>query len=66
MLDIKKIYVVDEKKRPIAVQVDIETFGKIERLLEDYALGQFMNENDPEETLSLNEAKQYYQRLSRK
>ena len=37
MLDIKKTFVTDSKKRPIAVQVDIQTFEKMEQLLEDYA-----------------------------
>ena len=46
MLKIKKQYVVDEKKRPFAVQVDIETFEKMETLIEDYALGQLIREND--------------------
>jgi hypothetical protein len=65
MLDIKKKYLTDEKKRPVAVQVDIETFEKMEQLLEDYAMGQFIEENDPAENLSLNEAREYYRKLNR-
>ncbi len=65
MLNIKKTYLTDEKKRPVAVQVDIETFQRMEQLLEDYALGQFIEENDPNENLSLNEAKEYYRKLKR-
>jgi hypothetical protein len=60
MLDIKKTYLTDEKKRPVAVQVDIETFEKMEQLLEDYALAQFIEENISGENLSLNEAQEYY------
>jgi hypothetical protein len=63
MLEIKKTYVTDSKRRPVAVQVDIQTFERMEQLLEDYALGQFINENDPEEVLSVAEAKVYYQSL---
>ncbi len=63
MLKIKKTYVTDEKKKLIAVQIDIDTYQKIEQLLEDYALGQLIDENDPEENLSLNEAKTYYEKL---
>lgn len=63
MLDIKKTYLTDEKKRLIAVQVDIKTFERMEQLLEDYALGQFIEENDPADNLSLNEAKEYYRKL---
>lgn len=62
MLKIKKTYLTDEHKRPVAVQVDIETFEKIEQLLEDYALAQLIKENDPMENLSLNEAQAYYRK----
>ena len=66
MLDIKKTFVTDSKKRPIAVQVDIQTFEKMEQLLEDYALGQFIGENDPDDVLSVAEAKAYYESLVHK
>ena len=65
MLDIKKTYLTDEKKRPVAVQVDIETFEKMEQLLEDYALAHFIQENNPGENLSLNEAQEYYRKLKK-
>lgn len=60
MLNINKSYIRDKNKRPIAVQIDIQTFEKIEQLLEDYALGKLIEENDPLENLSLNEAKSFY------
>ncbi len=66
MLKIKKTYLTDEKKRPIAVQIDFRTFNKIEQVLEDYALGQLIEENDPTEVLSLNEAKEYYKNLEKR
>ena len=66
MLEIKKTYVTDIKRRPVAVQVDIQTFEKMEQLLEDYALGQFIGENDPEDVLSVAEAKAYYESLVHK
>ncbi len=66
MLEIKKTYVTDSKKHPFAVQIDIQTFGKIEQLLEDYALGQFIEENDPNELLSLSEAREFYQSIDHK
>jgi len=65
MLDIKKTYLTDEQKRPVAVQIDIKTFEKMEQLLEDHALVQFMKENAPYENLSLNEAQEYYRKLKR-
>jgi len=66
MLEIRKTYVTDSKKHPVAVQIDIQTFEKIEQLLEDYALGQFISVNDPNDTLSVAEAKAYYESLVQK
>jgi len=66
MLRIKKTVLKDEKDRPVAVQVDFRTFEKIEQVLEDYALGQLIEENDPSEVLSLNEARAYYKNLDKK
>jgi len=65
MLKIKKRYLTDENKNPVAVQLDIKTFEKIEQLLEDYALGQLIEQNDPADNLSLQEAKSYYQKLNK-
>lgn len=62
---VKKKYIVDEQNQKIAVQVDIETFEKIEEILENYALVQLMKENEGEDTLEPNEAKAYYQTLKK-
>ncbi|MDF9795042.1 hypothetical protein OKW21_000305 [Catalinimonas alkaloidigena] len=51
MEGIKKKYIVDENQKKIAVQIDIADFEKIEQILEDYALGQLMKENDASENL---------------
>jgi len=66
MLEIKKKYVVDEKKQPYAVLVDLAIFEKMEKLIEDYALGQLINENDSNDELTLKEGKAYYRRLIKK
>jgi hypothetical protein len=66
MLNIKKLYLTDENQRPVAVQVDIQDFERMEQIIEDYALGKFIDENDPAENLSLNEAKEYYGKLKKK
>ena len=63
MLNINKAYVTDKNKHPIAVQIDIKTFERIEQLLEDYALGKLIEENSPTENITLNEAKAYYKKL---
>jgi RelB Antitoxin alpha helical domain len=51
MGEVKKRYIVDEQNRRIAVQIDIETFEKIEEILENYALVQLMKGNEGGETL---------------
>ena len=63
MLTIKKTLVTDMNKRPLAVQIDIKTFEKIEQLLEDYALGQYIEENNTTEYMTVEDAKDYYKRL---
>ncbi|MFN8673664.1 MAG: hypothetical protein U0457_16490 [Candidatus Sericytochromatia bacterium] len=65
MLDIKKQYIINEKNNKIAVQIDIETYEKIELLLEDYALGKFIEENDKNDILDINKAQQYYNSLKK-
>lgn len=65
MLPIKKKYIVDERHRKVAVQLDIETFEKIEKVLEDYALGKLLEESGDEERLSVNDAKAYYKKLKK-
>ena len=57
-------YLVDDHHQRIAVQLDIQTFEKIEELLENYALVQFMQQvEDAEELLELTQAQAYYQTL---
>jgi hypothetical protein len=63
MEELKKSYIVDEQNRKIAVQLDIETFNKIEEVLENFALARLMEENGDEDVLELNEALAYYQSL---
>lgn len=65
MKTINKQYIVDERNKKIAVQIPIETFEEIEEILENYALVQLMKENENEETLSIEEAKEYYNQLKK-
>lgn len=65
MLKIKKEYVVTDDNKKKAVLIDIETFEKIEETLESYGLGKYMEEVEDEETLSINEAKSYYNKLKK-
>lgn len=65
MLDIRKKYIVNENQDTIAVQLDIKTYNKIERLLEDYVLAKKMKSNRKVDRLEVNEAKAYYARLKK-
>jgi len=65
MLEIKKKYIVNEEDEKIAVQIDIKTFERIEKLLEDYVVGEYIQKNDSKERLELKEAKTYYSRLKK-
>jgi len=62
-IDIKRQYIVADDRK-IGVVLDIETFEKIEELLENCGLARYMEEVEEEETLSLNEARQYYAQMS--
>jgi RelB Antitoxin alpha helical domain len=66
MLEITKNYVMDENQQPIAVQIPIADFEKIEEILENYGLLQLMEESENEERLSKDEAWKYYQYLKNK
>jgi hypothetical protein len=59
MLEINKNYVLNGDSRPIAVQIPIAEFEKIEEILEDYGLVQLMDEVEDEETLNKEEALKY-------
>ncbi len=65
METIDKKFIVDEDNKKIAVQIPIETFEKIEKVLENYALFQLIKENEGEEIFGLTEAKAYYDRLEK-
>jgi len=65
MLDIKKTYIVDDKNNNVAVQVDFETFKRIEDILENYALVNLMKDGDDSDALSVAEAKAYYDKLDK-
>lgn len=60
MLNIQKRYIVDENNKRLAVEIDYETFSRIEEILEDHALYHLIQETDDSESLTLTEAKKYY------
>jgi len=62
---INKQYIVDENNNKIAVQIAIETFEKIEQILEDYSLFNLMKGNSDSDLLELNGALKYYDKLTK-
>ena len=65
-MEIERKYIVDERNRKVAVQLDIETFEKIEETLENYGLIQLMQEEEQDdEVLELEQAQAYYQTLEK-
>lgn len=65
MIEFNEKYIVNRKQEKIAVQLDIQTFKKIEDVLEDYALGQYMSDIQDEEKFILEEAKAHYGKLKK-
>ncbi len=65
METVKKKYIVDENNNRVAVQLDIDTFNRIEEILENYGLVELMKEEELSEKLELKEAQEYYNKLSK-
>ena len=63
---IKPNYVLDSDDKKVAVQLDIETFEKMEEALENYGLHQLMKDKKPGEALGVEEAKAFYKTLKKK
>lgn len=65
MKEIKKKYILDNKNKKVAVQIDIDTFEQIENILEDHGLFNLIQEDSQKEYLNLNEAKEFYKGLDK-
>ena len=63
MLKIHKYYVLDENQIPIAVQIPVREFERLEEAIEDHGLAQLINEVQDEERLSGEDAYNYYRSL---
>jgi PHD/YefM family antitoxin component YafN of YafNO toxin-antitoxin module len=63
MLEIHKKILLDENQKPVAVQIPIEEFERLEEIIENYGLAKLMDEVKDDERLSAEEAKAYYQSL---
>lgn len=62
-MEIHKYYVFDEEQEPVAVQIPVDEFKRIEEVLENYGLAQLMDEVRDDERLSGDAADQYYRSL---
>ncbi|MEG4343695.1 hypothetical protein QUB10_07640 [Microcoleus sp. B5-D4] len=60
MLELHKSYVIDENQQPIAVQIPLEQFEKIEEILENYGLAKLIEETEGDDRLSKEQALKYY------
>lgn len=65
MKEIEKKYILDENNKKVAVQIDINTFEKIEGVIEDYGLFRLMEDNEKEDYLDLDDAKKFYKDLDK-
>lgn len=62
-MKIHKYYVLDENHIPIAVQIPLSEFERLEEAIEDHGLAQLINEVQDEERLTGEDAYNYYRSL---
>jgi len=65
MTAIRRKYITDDRNRKQAVIVDLETFNRMESIIEDNGLAKFMEEAEADETLTVHEAKKFYKSLKK-
>jgi len=63
MLEIHKKIVLDEYQKPLAVQIPIDEFERLEDIIENYGLSKLIDEVSDDERLTGEDAKKYYQSL---
>ena len=65
MTAIPRKYITDTRNQKQAVIVDLETFNRMESIIEDNGLARFMEEAEGDEILSVQEAKKHYRSLKK-
>jgi len=65
MTAIPRKYITDAKNQKQAVIVDLETFNRMESIIEDHGLAKFMEEAEDDEILSVREARKHYNSLKK-
>ena len=63
MLELHKKIVIDENSKPVAVQIPIEEFERLEEVIENYGLSKLMDEVKSDERVTFEDAKKYYRSL---
>jgi len=62
-MEIHKKIVLDENQKPVAVQIPIEEFERMEEVIENYGLARLIDEVSDDKRLSVQEAKNLYRSL---
>ena len=65
MTALPRKYITDEKNGRQAVILDLETFNRMESIIEDHGLAKFMEETEGDEVLTVHEAKKHYRSLKK-
>ncbi len=63
-MELHKKIVIDENSKPVAVQIPIEEFDRLEEIIENYGLSKLMDEVKSDERVTFEDAKKYYQSLT--
>ena len=63
MMEIHKSIVLDEDQKPVAVQIPIEEFERLEEVIENYGLAKMIDAVLDDEQLSVQEAKTLYRSM---
>jgi hypothetical protein len=65
MLKLHRNIVLDENKKPIAVQIPIDEFQRLEEVIENYGLAKLIDEVTDDDQLTVHEAKSLYRTLEK-
>jgi hypothetical protein len=65
MFDLHTSIVLDENQKPIAVQIPIDEFQRLEEAIENYGLSKLIDEVADDEQLTVHEAQSLYQTLKK-
>jgi hypothetical protein len=65
MLNLHTNVVLDENNKPIAVQIPIDEFQRLEEVIENYGLAKLMDEVTDDDQLTVHEAKSLYRTLKK-